>query len=300
MVEFINVVELVSGGTGAATGAFCGFPLDTVKVRLQCQSSSDKTGALRVFKNIIAKEGPQGLFKGWKSPVFGQFLFNAIVFSVEGQANRFLTENSKHMRENELIRSASSGMVAGGVQSFVCGPIELIKTHCQVSGVGSKVSRSEMDVAREIFRRQGIRGFSKGLGLTLVREIPSFGAYFWAYNTFYTHLITHFSDFPILVTMFAGGSAGVACWCVSYPSDVLKTRWTADGVTGAPRFSSVRECFDATAKEGKLWDPRSTFWRGFGTTALRAFPVNAITFTVVNLLASNMLYAKNAYDQRYS
>lgn len=32
MVEFINVVELVSGGTGAATGAFCGFPLDTVKV----------------------------------------------------------------------------------------------------------------------------------------------------------------------------------------------------------------------------------------------------------------------------
>lgn len=108
MVEFINVVELVSGGTGAATGAFCGFPLDTVKVRLQCQSSSDKTGALRVFKNIIAKEGPQGLFKGWKSPVFGQFLFNAIVFSVEGQANRFLTENSKHMRENELIRSASS------------------------------------------------------------------------------------------------------------------------------------------------------------------------------------------------
>ena len=28
--------------------------------------------------------------------------------------------------------------------------------------------------------------------------------------------------------------------------------------------------------------------------------VNAITFTVVNLLASNMLYAKDAYDQRYS
>jgi hypothetical protein len=28
--------------------------------------------------------------------------------------------------------------------------------------------------------------------------------------------------------------------------------------------------------------------------------VNAMTFTVVNLLASNMLYAKDAYDQRYS
>ena len=187
-------------------------------------------------------------------------------------------------------------MVAGGVQSFVCGPIELIKTHCQVSGVGSKVQKSEMSVAREIYRKQGLRGFSKGLGLTLVREIPSFGAYFWAYNTFHSYAIAQFPDFPILVTMFAGGSAGVACWCVSYPSDVLKTRWTADGVNGAPRFASVRkgmitflkiwtkcpcksniisfkrECYQSTAKEGALWDPRGTFWRGFGTTALRAFP----------------------------
>ena len=35
-----------------------------------------------------------------KSPVFGQFLFNAIVFSVEGQANRELKEPSSR----KLIR----------------------------------------------------------------------------------------------------------------------------------------------------------------------------------------------------
>ncbi|CAG5104712.1 Oidioi.mRNA.OKI2018_I69.chr1.g1474.t1.cds [Oikopleura dioica] len=287
MVEFINVVELVSGGTGAATGALCGFPW--ILSRFDYSAKARATEQALFASSRISS--PKKVLK---------FLFNAIVFSVEGQANRFLTDNFKYMRENDLTRSASSGMVAGGVQSFVCGPIELVKTHCQVSGVGSKVQKSEMSVAREIYRKQGLRGFSKGLGLTLVREIPSFGAYFWAYNTFHSYSIAQFPDFPILVTMFAGGSAGVACWCVSYPSDVLKTRWTADGVNGPPRFASVRECYQSTAKEGALWDPRGTFWRGFGTTALRAFPVNAITFTVVNLVASNMLYAKDVYDKRYS
>jgi solute carrier family 25 carnitine/acylcarnitine transporter 20/29 len=66
--------------------------------------------------------------------------------------------------------------------------------------------------------------------------------------------------------------AGIACWSVSYPTDVLKTRWQADGVVGKRQFSSVRDCYKQTAVEGPVWNPRSAFWRGFGPTALRAFP----------------------------
>ena len=50
MVEFINVVELVSGGTGAATGAFCGFPLDTVKVNATILTGLNISGSSPMSK----------------------------------------------------------------------------------------------------------------------------------------------------------------------------------------------------------------------------------------------------------
>ena len=59
MVEFINVVELVSGGTGAATGAFCGFPLDTVKVNA---SFSIRAQHFRFDFNVKVRVTKRALF----------------------------------------------------------------------------------------------------------------------------------------------------------------------------------------------------------------------------------------------
>ena len=58
-----------------------------MKIRLQTQDPKRPiySGAIDCFKQIVAKESPAGLFKGWRSPVYGQFIFNAIVFSIEGQ-----------------------------------------------------------------------------------------------------------------------------------------------------------------------------------------------------------------------
>ena len=36
-------------------------------------------------------------------------------------------------------------MVAGGIQAFVCGPIELIKTRQQVSGIGAKTVKRKKE-----------------------------------------------------------------------------------------------------------------------------------------------------------
>jgi solute carrier family 25 carnitine/acylcarnitine transporter 20/29 len=110
MVTVLNAIELLSGGTGAAVGALFGYPLDTVKIRLQTQSQRNPlyNGAIDCFKQIVKKESVLGLYKGWKSPVFGQFLFNAIVFSVEGESNRCL-KKIDFFAQNELARSASSG-----------------------------------------------------------------------------------------------------------------------------------------------------------------------------------------------
>jgi solute carrier family 25 carnitine/acylcarnitine transporter 20/29 len=184
-------------------------------------------------------------------------------------------------------------MIAGGVQSFICGPIELVKTQLQVSGVGKSSKqhkqKKEWQVARDIVKADGIRGLGRGMGLTIAREVPAFGAYFLGYEYFYKHGTNLFPDWQFTVTMFAGGMAGVCCWCASYPQDVIKTRMQADGVVGKPKYKNFIHCYNVTRLEGSLFNPYSAFWRGFGATAIRAFPVNAITFTVVDVMATNLI-----------
>ena len=141
-------------------------------------------------------------------------------------------------------------------------------------------------MARDIFRSEGARGLCRGLGLTFIREVPAFGSYFFAYETFYKYGNIYTPNWPALVTMvvkvealvgkfvqFAGGMAGVACWLFSYPTDVIKTRMQADGLDGVKLYRNTWHCYQVTkAEAGSMFNPRSAFWVGFCPTALRAFP----------------------------
>ena len=75
----------------------------------------------------------------------------------------------------------------------------------KVSGVGQSTKqhkqKKEWQVARDIVRADGMRGLTRGLGLTIAREVPSFGAYFLGYEFFYKHGTTYFPDWSFTITM---------------------------------------------------------------------------------------------------
>ena len=56
-------------------------------------------------------------------------------------------------------------------------------------------------MARDIVRNEGVRGLTRGLGLTIIREVPAFGSYFFAYETFYKYGNQHCPAYPTAVTM---------------------------------------------------------------------------------------------------
>ena len=64
-------------------------------------------------------------------------------------------------------------------------------------------------MARDIFRSEGARGLCRGLGLTFIREVPAFGSYFFAYETFYKYGNIYTPNWPALVTMVDQLSLGV-------------------------------------------------------------------------------------------
>lgn len=58
--------EFVAGGFGGVAGIIAGYPLDTLRIR---QQQSISGSALKIFRNIIANDGPAGLYRGMAAPL---------------------------------------------------------------------------------------------------------------------------------------------------------------------------------------------------------------------------------------
>lgn len=72
---------------------------------------------------------------------------------------------------------------------------------------------------------------------------------------------------------WAGGVAGFVSWAVLHPIDVMKTLRQTQAI-GDTR-SSFQLASIGYGKEGMPF-----FFRGYGATLLRSFPVSAVTFLV--------------------
>lgn len=245
-------------------GVVVGHPLDTVKILLQTQDAKNPKygGTLDCFKSLLAREGVRGLYKGMSSPLSGIAVINAIIFGVYGNTQR-------HLPNPDSLKSYFlAGSVAGFCQSFFCSPMELAKSRVQVSSE----SKTPFECLKTIYNNHGLKGVFRGLNMTIAREVPAFGTYFWTYE-FLTRDEDSSSPISTSSMMLAGGTAGALSWFVIYPIDVLKSRMQIDDAKYKNSIDCLRKSISA---EGYGF-----LYRGLAPTILRAFPVNAATFTVV-------------------
>eukprot|EP00058_Branchiostoma_floridae_P020005 XP_002605495.1 hypothetical protein BRAFLDRAFT_92916 [Branchiostoma floridae] len=278
-------LDFVAGCFGGAAGVVVGHPFDTIKVRLQTQSTRKPLyrGTLHCFTEIVRKETAFGLFKGMTSPLVGLTFINAITFGVHGNVHRTLGEG-------RLLNTFLAGAAAGAVSSIVCSPMELAKTRMQLMGLGEKPKKrkeikNSLHCLWRIYKAEGLRGCYRGMFLTLWRDVPAVGTYFFTYDTVCQMFAPDDSDQNNVGTLlFAGGMAGVFSWLITYPVDVIKARIQADGVGGKNVYEGMSDCF-VTSYKTEGW---KFFTRGLNSTLIRAFPVNAAILTVVTLILRNV------------
>ena len=123
--------------------------------------------------------------------------------------------------------------------------MELAKTRMQTQGVGMRrkskllTYSGPVDCLKKIYKREGLPGLSRGLGLTVLRESPSFGVYFMSYECISGYLKSK-SDSTVStgVLLLSGGLAGQCSWLSTYPVDVIKTRIQNDSC-GEYRNASI-------------------------------------------------------------
>lgn len=84
-------------------------------------------------------------------------------------------------------------------------------------------------------------------------------------------------EIPAYKVAFYGGIAGEMLWLSSYPFDVVKSKMQSDGFGKDMKYRNMRDAFAQTWRQER-W---KGFWRGIGPTMVRAMPVSAGTFAVV-------------------
>jgi solute carrier family 25 carnitine/acylcarnitine transporter 20/29 len=268
-----------------------GQPFDIVKVRLQ--TSQTYPSALAAATSIYKHEGPLAFYKGTLTPLLGIGACVSIQFGAFHAARRWLEDrkNSLTTSTTKLPLSYSeyyaAGAFAGLANTALSSPIEHVRIRLQTQPHGAdRLYSGPWDCVRKLSTQPGGgvgRGLYRGTSVTLLREAQAYGVWFltfeWLMNSDAARNKVDRKEIPSWKVAFYGGLAGEALWLGSYPFDVVKSKMQTDGFGEGQKYKSMRDCFRQTWRA----EGARGFWKGIGPTLLRAMPVSAGTFAVVEM-----------------
>ncbi|RMD40899.1 hypothetical protein DV735_g4236, partial [Chaetothyriales sp. CBS 134920] len=278
--------DLFAGAAGGTAQVLLGQPFDIVKVRLQ--TSTQYSSALSCATSILRNEGPLAFYKGTLTPLIGIGACVSVQFGAFHYARRAFEQRNVDAGAGAALSYGQyylAGAFAGVTNSVLSGPIEQVRIRLQTQPHGAdRLYSGPGDCIRKLIAQGGVaHGLFRGQTVTVYREAQAYGVWFLTFEYLMNQDIKRNNvareDIASTKVAFYGGLAGEALWISSYPFDVIKSKMQTDGFGPNQRYKTMRDAFAQTwATEG--W---RGFWKGIGPTLLRAMPVSAGTFAVVEL-----------------
>jgi solute carrier family 25 folate transporter 32 len=150
---------------GAITSLFTN-PIWVVKTRTMCGLDANKiqpSGMFRMLKTIYFTEGIRGLYSGFIPSLFG-VSHGAIQFMVYEDLKSRL--GGSKLSNVEYISLAAFSKTIATMTTY---PYQTVRTRLQLS----KGNLSLLNTIKEIFKRDGVLGFYRGLFVNIIRVLPA-------------------------------------------------------------------------------------------------------------------------------
>ncbi|DAZ95710.1 TPA: hypothetical protein N0F65_007116 [Lagenidium giganteum] len=285
-LAIVTAKNFVSGIVGGGCEAVVGYPLETVKARMQTQRSSSSaafSGPIDCLQKSIKEGGVSSLYRGASPQIFRSAVGASVLFGLMGQYRYFF--NKFVFDDKPQAALVAAGMATGLTEAVLYTPFEIIKIRMQTQYSQTRTRVSNWQCARDVFNQSGLRGIYRGFVPMAKREMVGNTAYFMSYETSKHYLHQKFiDDVPGLspeqkslrsyqAIAVSGGYAGFMYWLAVFPIDTVKSVMQADHLHN-PRYSGVLDCCQKLFRE----DGIARFYRGISPTLVRAFPANAVTF----------------------
>ncbi|XP_076979650.1 solute carrier family 25 member 47 isoform X2 [Tamandua tetradactyla] len=291
-------MDFVAGAIGGICGVAVGYPLDTVKVRIQTETKY--MGIWHCVRELYRQERAWGFYRGLSLPVCMASLVSSVSFGTYHHCLahicqlRYGSADAKPAKADITLSGCASGLVVLTSPSEVAKVRLQTQTQMQQRRPSAAVPlpaapicpaapaclvpgpryRGPLHCLAMVAREEGLRGLYKGSSALLCREGHSFATYFLSYAILCEWLTpTGHSQPDVAGVLVAGGCAGVLAWAVATPMDVIKSRLQVDG-QGQQRYRGLLHCVVVSVREE---GPR-VLCKGLVLNCCRAFPVNMVVF----------------------
>ena len=194
-------LAFAGGAVAGATATVVTYPFDVMRTVLAAQGSPRVYESLpAAAAGILKSRGPAGLYAGVGVTLLEIVPASAIQFGVYALLrNIALAEDSQDPRIRDStpravspLANAACGFGAGSVARVIIHPLDVVKKRFQVAGLarslryGERVATAEFSSFASAFatilRKEGVRGFYKGLAPGLIKSAPASAITFAAYE----------------------------------------------------------------------------------------------------------------------
>ncbi|XP_049439936.1 probable mitochondrial glutathione transporter SLC25A40 [Epinephelus fuscoguttatus] len=245
--------QMAASCSGAILTSLFVTPLDVVKIRLQaqknpfpkgkcfvycnglmdhicvCENGNSRawykapghfSGTLDAFIKIVRNEGVKSLWSGLPPTLVMAVPATVIYFTCYDQLCAALRVR---MGERAQVAPLLAGAIARVGSATVISPLELIRTKMQSR---KQTYRELTDCIRSAVQAEGRLSLWRGLGPTLLRDVPFSAMYWYNYERGKSFLCELYNtrEPTFTMTFISGAVSGSIAAIVTLPFDVVKTR----------------------------------------------------------------------------
>lgn len=289
---------------------FAGYPLDSIKSRLQTTKVSVSIPRLAAL--VYKEEGIMGFYRGLWIPLMTISFVRAASFTIYSRTKEHFAYHNilyKNTILDVALTGGISGAMSGAVISFGSAPFELVKVRRQLEysiaaskGVVIKKPPGTLDAVRDIFRVNGMKGLYTAFPLHFVRDTAGTALYFLEYDGM-RHILGRNRAgeqgetpawLPIhasLVPFVCGSLSGVTSWAIIYPLDVVKTKVQQRALAGE-RYRGPIETLYRMVRGPDPSNPKTLLsgilrlYRGLGVSAVRSITTHGLLWTFFDMTAT--------------
>ncbi|EME29204.1 mitochondrial carrier (BOU / S-adenosylmethionine carrier) [Galdieria sulphuraria] len=275
--NFISVlyrarIHLLSGAVARGVSVFAMYPIDTIKTRLQLETSRGVANYWHSLRKALSK--PKYLYWGVVSTLIGQVPYGMLTFGSYEIYKSWLTGSLRASSRLVIVLAAIMGDLTGSL--WLC-PSEVVKSRLQAGQYSNT-----LDAIRKIFMTQGLKGFYQGYVGQIARDIPfraiqllSYEELRWRYRQW--KKLSSIEDLSNIENLVIGLVSGSVTAAVTTPLDVLKTRLMTQPIgVSTIAYSSAWDC----ARQLVQHEGLQAFWKGLGPRVFYIGPSGAIFFVV--------------------
>jgi solute carrier family 25 carnitine/acylcarnitine transporter 20/29 len=188
--EFSFFQLFYCGVIAGLANAVVSVPSEHIRILMQTQNPKSPvySGSVDCMKKIYGQYGFKGLYKGTNATLLREAISFGTYFSVYGWVIQKLAVPGQTRVELGIPKVALAGAIAGMILWPLCFPVDVIKTRLQLDSFTKPQYKNAMDCARQIYAKQGWRGFVNGLAPCFLRAGPTNGGTFVAYEMTYRWL----------------------------------------------------------------------------------------------------------------